>query len=144
MRTVKSNFWQVGIVLTAAAAMLFASCKDDENTDNNPNEPENEIAIYDDLAVFQQAICRLDSAGQLVRYNIGEVLYDNEPQHLYIGVDSIGEAEAYFRSWIAPDVEIAVITPSLHDLSAALTDTLGARKPLTKTAKKHILESTRK
>lgn len=125
MRTVKSNFWQVGIVLTAAAAMLFASCKDDENTDNNPNEPENEIAIYDDLAVFQQAICRLDSAGQLVRYNIGEVLYDNEPQHLYIGVDSIGEAEAYFRSWIAPDVEIAVITPSLHDLSAALTDTLG-------------------
>lgn len=125
MRTVKSNFWQVGIVLTAAAAILLASCKDDENTDNNPNEPENEIAIYDDLAVFQQAICRLDSAGQLVRYNIGEVLYNNEPQHLYIGVDSIGDAEAYFRSWIAPDVEIALLAPSTSDLSATLTDTLG-------------------
>jgi hypothetical protein len=117
----------LGIVLMVATVSLLTSChKDDDKNDNsNPEESDGKSDSYDDLDVFQKAICRLDSAGHLVRYHIGEVLYESDPQHLYIGVDNIEEASAYFRSWIAPDVELADITPTTNDLVAALTDTLG-------------------
>lgn len=110
----------MALLMLATAIPSLTACSDDD--DNNGNGTE-QTAMYDDLAVFQQAICTIDSSGQhLIRYNIGEALYESEPQHLYIGVDDIDEAAKWFRCWIAPDVEL----PAQNgDLTAQLTDTLG-------------------
>lgn len=112
-------------MLTAAATGLTACSDDDDDNKNNSEQPDNLTAQYDDLDIFQRAICNIDSDGQLVRYQFGEALYDAEPQHLYIGVDNIEEAAKIFRCWIAPDVELGTITPSVSNLTAQLTDTQG-------------------
>lgn len=124
MKTNKSVLWLLGLLMLCATPVLTA-CSDDDD-DNNPENPsQEETAKYDDLAIFQNAICRIDSLGHLANYNIGEALYESEPEHLYIGVDDIEEAANWFRNWIAPDVELGNITPSVTDLTAQLTDTLG-------------------
>ena len=113
------------MMLTAAATGLTACSDDDDDNKNNSEQPDNLTVQYDDLDIFQRAICNIDSDGQLVRYQFGEALYDAEPQHLYIGVDNIEEAAKIFRCWIAPDVELGTITPTVSDLTAQLTDTQG-------------------
>ena len=129
MKTKKYILWLLGLMLCATPVLTACSSSDDDSNGNGNNTEKpvdnSETAKYDDLAVFQNAICRIDSAGYLVDYNIGQALYDAEPQHLYIGVDDIEEAANWFRGWIAPDVELAAITPTTTDLTAQLTDTLG-------------------
>ena len=112
-------------MLTAAATGLTACSDDDDDNKNNSEQPDNLTVQYDDLDIFQRAICNIDSDGQLVRYQFGEALDDAEPQHLYIGVDNIEEAAKIFRCWIASDVELGTITPTVSDLTAQLTDTQG-------------------
>ena len=114
----------MALLMLATAVPTFIACSDDDD-DNNSPQPESPKPQYDDLDIFQRAICNIDSDGQLVRYQFGEALYDAEPQHLYIGVDNIEEAAKIFRCWIAPDVELGTITPTVSDLTAQLTDTLG-------------------
>lgn len=126
MKTKKSILWLLGLMLCATPVLTACSDSDDDNINNTENSANgSETMKYDDLAVFQNAICRIDSLGHLERYNIGEAIYEAEPQHLYIGVDDIEEAANWFRNWIAPDVELAAITPTTTDLTAQLTDTLG-------------------
>ena len=120
MKTMKSILWLLSLMLCATPVLTACSDDDDDNKKENPSQEET--AKYDDLAYFQNAICRIDSAGYLVDYNIGQALYESEPQHLYIGVDNIEEAAKWFRHWIAPDVEMG---NSTTDLTAQLTDTLG-------------------
>ena len=122
MKTNKSILWLLSLML-CATPVLTACSDDDDNKNGNPTQEET--AKYDDLAYFQNAICRIDSLGNLARYNVGEALYEAEPQHLYIGVDDIEEAANWFSYWIAPDVELGNITPTTTDLTAQLTDTLG-------------------
>lgn len=125
MKTTKSILWLLGLMLCATP--MLTACSDSDDDNNNTENPANgsETMKYDDLAMFQNAICRIDSLGHLERYNIGEAIYEAEPQHLYIGVDDIEEAANWFRNWIAPDVELGNITPTTTDLTANLTDTLG-------------------
>ncbi len=124
MTTKKSILWLLGLMLSATPVLTACSSSDDDTDNNNTENSANgsETMKYDDLAVFQNAICRIDSLGHLERYNIGEAIYESEPQHLFIGVDDIEEAAHWFRNWIAPDVELG---NSNTDLTAQLTDTLG-------------------
>ena len=122
MKTKKSILWLLGLMLCATP--MFTACSDDDDDNKNEN-PSQETGKYDDLAVFQNAICRIDSLGNLAYYHVGEALYESEPQHLYIGVDDIEEAAKWFRNWIAPDVTLGNISPTTTDLTAQLTDTLG-------------------
>ena len=86
---------------------------------------EISITDYDDLDYFQNAIIAVDSAGTMLCRNYGEVLYANEPDHLYIGVKDLTEAETIFRRWIAPDVELSTTIPTTSGLTCPLTDANG-------------------
>ena len=123
MTTKKSILWLLGLMLCATPVLTACSDSDDDNINNTENSANgSETMKYDDLAVFQNAICRIDSLGHLAYYHVGEAIYESEPQHLFIGVDDIEEAAHWFRNWIAPDVELG---NSNTDLTAQLTDTLG-------------------
>ena len=118
--------WLLGLMLLATTSPILAACSgSDDDSNSGTEQPGDEAIKYDDLAVFQKAICTIDSAGKLVRYDIGEAINKSEPEHRYIGVDDIEEAAKIFATWIAPDVKLAEITPTISDLTAELTDTLG-------------------
>ena len=68
----------MALLMLATAVPTFIACSDDDD-DNNSPQPESPKPQYDDLDIFQRAICNIDSAGQLVRYQFGEALYDAEP-----------------------------------------------------------------
>lgn len=131
MKTKKLFTWLMGLMLIAAATPTFTACSSSDDDDNNnqggngTEQTDSLTTMWDDLAVFQNAICVIDSSGVLVRYEVGQALYENDPQHLYIGVDNIEEAAKMFATWIAPDVKLAAITPTVTDLTAQLTDTQG-------------------
>ena len=111
-----------GLMLSAG----FTSCSDsDDLSSNNPGggneQPQEEAITYDDLSYFQNSIIEVDENDDIVAQYLGTALFEDDPQHLYIGVDTYEEAEAMFRQWIAPDVTLAAAAP----LTAQLTDTLG-------------------
>ena len=120
--------WLLGLMLLATTSPILTACSssDDNNSGGNGKEQTDSLtAMYDDLEFLQRSLCLIDSAGKLVRYEIGEAIQENDPQHRYIGVDNIEEAAKIFRCWIAPDVELGTITPSVSNLTAQLTDTQG-------------------
>ena len=102
------------ILLMTFAAASFQSCKKDQEP------PETiEIKTFDDLKYFQDCIIRVDSLGNFEYRALGKPLYANDTAHLFIGVDSLAQAERFFRQWIAPDV---VITEDHGNLTCPLTD----------------------
>ena len=112
-------------------AVSFTACRDsafDNPVDNGgENEASQEIPItvYDDLDYFQSAIIPVDSTGTMLCRSFGEVLRENEPDNLYIGVKDLTEAENMFRSWIAPDVALSTTIPTTNGLTCPLTDVNG-------------------
>ena len=114
-----------------ALALSFTACRDSEfdNPVDNGGENGNTIGVpltvFDDLAYFQNAIIAVDSVGDMLCRSYGEVLYANEPGHLYIGVKDLTEAETLFRSWIAPDVALSTTIPTTSGLTCPLTDANG-------------------
>jgi len=89
------------ILLMTLAVASFQSCKKQE-------PPKTiEIKTFDDLKYFQNCIIRVDSLGNFMYRAYGEPLNANDTAHLFIGVDSLAQAERFFRQWIAPDVEIS-------------------------------------
>jgi len=127
MKTLKSNFWLLGIALMAAATMNFSSCKDDENGVDTPDNPTGQIdslvTYYDDLEYFQDYFVRTDALGNLRYRSMGVPLYESDTAHLYIGVDNLDEAVAYFHYAIAPDIEQKVSVS--NNYTYTFTDTLG-------------------
>ena len=111
----------LGLMLMAAALTTFTACSGSDDDDNQSGT----TYMYDDLDYFQKALCTIDDAGNLVSYNTGTILYKDEPQHLYIGVDNIEEAARIFAKWLSPDVKLPDITPSVRELTAQLTDKQG-------------------
>lgn len=108
----------------------LTACRDsafDNPVNGGENEAPQEILItdYDDLDYFQNAIIAVDSVGTMLCRNYGEVLYANEPDHLYIGVKDLTEAETIFRRWIAPDVALSTTIPTTSGLTCPLTDANG-------------------
>ncbi len=106
-------------------SIAISGCSDSNNDNENTQEPENTeviaIETFDDLHYFQNSIVEVDEAGDIVVQHYGVVLYADDPEHLYIGVDSYEEAEGLFREWIAPDVTLGTTAP----LTASLTDEEG-------------------
>jgi len=89
------------ILLMTFAAALFQSCNKD------PETPKTiEITTFDDLKYFQNSIVCVDSLGNFMYRALGKPLNPDDTAHLFIGVDSLAQAERFFRQWIAPDVEI--------------------------------------
>lgn len=110
--------------------MIFVSCSSDNDENNNGGDDPTQSEVvtvenFDDLAYFQNAIIEVDSLGNFLNRSCGEVLYENEPHHLYIGVESQSQAEETFRQWLAPDV---TANPTANGLSASLTDLDGKAK----------------
>ena len=108
----------LSLMLMAAAITTFTACSSDDDNDSKAKQ-------YDDLEYLQKALCNIDANGNLVGYNVGTVLYENEPQHLYIGVDNIEEAAHMFAEWMSPEVKLADITPTVSELTAQLADKQG-------------------
>lgn len=88
------------ILLMTLVATSFQSCKKQE-------PPKTiEIKTFDDLKYFQSSIICVDSVGNFEYRALGKPLNADDTAHLFIGVDSLAQAERFFRQWIAPDVEI--------------------------------------
>jgi hypothetical protein len=112
-------------------AVSFTACREsafDNPVDNggeNKDAQDIPITDYDDLAYFQSAIIPVDSTGEMICRSLGAVLYEKEPDNLYIGVKDLTEAETLFRSWIAPDVALSTTIPTTSGLTCPLTDANG-------------------
>lgn len=116
--------------LCMALALSFTACTDDiidnpVNGGGSENTDEIPVTVFDDLDYFQSAIIPVDSTGTMLCRSYGEILYEREPDHLYIGVKDLAEAEAIFRGWIAPDVTLSTTIPSANGLTCPLTDVDG-------------------
>jgi len=104
------------MMLMATAVTTFTACSDKGDDDQKQ---------YDDLDYFQKAICNIDDAGRLVSYKVGTVLYENEPQHLYVGVENIEEAAKIFATWMSPEVKLADINANVREASVQFSDKQG-------------------
>lgn len=112
--------------LACAATISMTACTDEDGEPNGGNQNGKEtVSDYDDLAYFQNAIVEVDSAGNMLCRSYGEVLDDSDPDHLYIAVDNLAEAETIFRQWIAPDVKLTTAIPTTGGLTCPLTDMEG-------------------
>ena len=81
----------------AATAFIACSSDDDDNNNNGQNVPESEaVTSYDDLSFFQNAIVSIDSLGNFLCRHYGQPLYDNDTTQLYIGVETLAQAEEIF------------------------------------------------
>ena len=109
------------IALLLSATITSCSDSDDENNSGQEPGKDDQTITYNDLSYFQNSIIEIDSLGNFVSQYFGKVLYDDAPEHLYIGVDTYEEAENLFRLWIAPDVTLPAAAP----LTAQLTDNEG-------------------
>lgn len=105
------------ILLMTLVATSFESCKKDQ-------EPPKtmEFNTFDALKFFQNSIIRVDSLGNFMYRAYGKPLNANDTAHLFIGVDSLAQAERFFRQWLAPDVEIK---DDNGNLTCPLTDENG-------------------
>lgn len=112
-------------VFTAITLSIgFAACSSDDDDDMQQNVPESEqVTTFDDLAYFQDAFVETDSLGNLEGYSVGEPIYDNDPTHLYIGVENIQEALEFWEACLAPDINRT--TSADNKYSYTLTDEEG-------------------
>ena len=125
MKDMKTLLWFVALALTANFTVTACS-DDDDNSNNNPEAGDSiEVTSFDDLHFFQNAIAPVNTLGQLVGRSYGEPLDNNDTTHLYIGVETLAEAEEMFRTWMAPDIELSTIVPTTNGLTCPLTDIEG-------------------
>ena len=111
-------------------AATFSACSDndvDDNYDvaNRARQGQGQKAAtvaYDDLDFFQRAIIDMDSVGTFRGREWGVPRNVNDTTHLFIGVETLAEAEEIFREWVAPDMEL---TASGKNLSSSMTDQEG-------------------
>ena len=120
MKTIK---FMNALAALAIAATGFTACSSDDDDNNGQNVPESQVVTdYDDLNYFQNAIVSIDSEGNFLSRNYGEALYDNDTTHLYIGVETLAQAEDIFREWVAPNGNVA---KTGNELTYLLTDVQG-------------------
>lgn len=104
--------------MTIVTVSLIHSCKKEDPT--QPEQPSTiEITDFDDLRYFQDCIIRVDSLGNFQYRALGKPLDAADTARLFIGVESLDEAEQFFRYWIAPDV---TISEDNGNLTCPLTD----------------------
>lgn len=119
----KQYKYYAALLFAVLLTIGFVACSSDSDDTPDPEPtPTGDEMVFNDLGYLQNAIIEVDSLGNFMSRVCGAVLYENEPHHLFIGVDSKAEAEEMFCGWLAPDV---VITPTANGLSAPLTDEEG-------------------
>ncbi len=120
-----SRLLLLGIAI--AATTMFTACTDDDKNSNNDNgdNPTAEVITFDDLDFFQNAIIEVDSVGDMMNRSYGVILDEAEPEHLYIGVDNLAQAQTLFSQWLAPDVQTTADMPANGSLTCPLTDREG-------------------
>lgn len=111
----------------AALSVGFAAC-DGDDYDKNAWEGKTvseyeSVKKYDDLAFFQNAFVEVDSAGNFVNRSVGVPLHGDDTTHLYVGVDNMSEALAFWKNSLAPDMEQS--ETSTFNYSCTLTDQNG-------------------
>lgn len=118
--------WLLGIAIAATATLTACSDNDDDNSNNgNGGNPAAEVVTFDDLGFFQNAIIEVDSVGDMMTRYYGMILDEAEPEHLYIGVDNLAQAQTLFSQWLAPDVQTTADIPVNGSLTCPLTDMEG-------------------
>ena len=108
---IKNNLKSAALLLFAAAMTNgFTACDSELEDVDRPSkeapaeEPHsNAIGSYDDLAILLNTIAETDNMGKVTNRYYGKPLDDNDPTHLYIGVDELQEAKDMFLVWLAPD-----------------------------------------
>ena len=124
------------IALMAAGVLTLglAACSSNEDNPSGtpvaPEAPETDRVLVTEWNApnyFQHAIATCDHNGEnFESFNWGVELYkDTDPGHLYIGVDTWDEAEKIFRHWMAPNVELKKLPPSVLALLGELPDMKG-------------------
>lgn len=83
--------------LALACSLCFCSCKKDTVTEETPEYINT--AKLDDLAIFQDYLVHLDTAGNFSHRFYGEALDPSDTTHLFVGVDSLAEALELFKTW---------------------------------------------
>lgn len=117
----------LGCFVCCTIAATFSACSDnDDDADYNAantNAPEQQKATaYDDLDFFQRAIIDMDSVGTFRGREWGVPRNVRDTTHLFIGVESLAQAEEIFREWVAPDIEPTAMG---NNLSCSLTNREG-------------------
>ena len=120
----------LGCFVCCTIAATFSACSDNDDDDNynvvnRARQGQGQKAAtvaYDDLDFFQRAIIDMDSVGTFRGREWGVPRNVNDTTHLFIGVETLAEAEEIFREWVAPDMEL---TASGKNLSSSLTDQEG-------------------
>ena len=116
------------MLLAAVLAAGFSACSDDNDINVKANEQEEQshritLNSHDDLLAFQNTIAETDAMGHVTNHLYGEPIDSNDPEHLYIGVENIKEAEQMFQLWFNDD---AAMTPNGDGgLAVRLTDRNG-------------------
>lgn len=119
----KKNYF-FALMAAAVLTLGFAACSsNDDNPVDNPDDTEapetHAYNVFDDLDYFLHAIVQKDAEGKFAYFHFGEVVDENLPKRLYIGVNSFEEAEKMFRQWMAPDVVLTDIIPGTREGGSA-------------------------
>ena len=114
----------LGCFVCCTIAATFSACSDNDDDYDVVNGPKQKImtTAFDDLDFFQRAIIDMDSLGTFRGREWGAVRDLNDTTHLYIGVETLAQAEEIFREWVAPDIEP---TATATNLSCPLTSAEG-------------------
>lgn len=104
----------VGLLMLALATPVLTSC----TAEDNPVPKDEEVEVPEemdvselipiscnDLEYLQNTLCSYDENGQFEGYVWGEALDENDPDHLYVGVDGIEEAFDILCLWLADDID---------------------------------------
>lgn len=93
------------ILMLSAAVLAVGTLLSCDKDNPGKQEASGKLEGFDDLVFFRSAIAWEDDLGVTHR-NYGEVLYNDEPRHLYVGADSFEEAREIFLNWVAPKGDV--------------------------------------
>lgn len=123
------SFKFYAMLMSMAVGMAsFSACSsddDDKNSSEEVTETTGTVSSFNQVEFLQNNIVEIDSLGNIIQRVNGAMLNSSDTTELFIGVESVEEAAAIFKSWLSPDAEVNVMTPSLTDLQIALKDDNG-------------------
>ncbi len=123
------KFYALLMPLTIGLASL-ASCSNDdgENGNNNGYKESGDVTSYDQVKYLQDNIVEIDSMGNMVQRVNGVPLDTADTTVLSIKVADVNAAKEMFKSWLSPDTETELISPSTVDMKAGLKNRDGVVK----------------
>lgn len=121
MKSTKFYATLMAVALCTASAM-FTSCTPDEDVTPEQSQEQGEVTAFDQVDFFQNNIVGIDSLGCFAYRVYGAPLNAVDTTELYVGVENIEEAVEIFKSWMSPDTEVNLSSPSTINMEADLKD----------------------